>query len=1254
MALGQQETFIKQLDALTRFLETSGRPEDDFIFFDDARFAGTCSWLSNTKSFQDWVSDLPNRPITLLVSGRPATGKSVLASHVVDFLQERKLDVSYYFFRHGDKTKSRLSACLRSLAWQMCQSNEVLRQVLLKMQENGVRLSQENHRSLWRTLYASGIFNSLFTRHFWVIDALDECTAGNVLIETMLTSLPRSVPLSIFVTTREAPKDRDASSEMGEVRSQNIEIATTDTLPDMRTVVEAKARHLPFNGDRDRASLINNILQKSGGSFLWTTLVLDQLSQCHSGDDIHRTLEEMPEEMRPLYQRILQTMAQERVSRKLTEAILAWTACAIRPLSIQELEGALKADLNDTFPRLEDSVRTLCGNLVTIDKSQNVRMIHQTARDYVLRDKGYSELAIHEKDAHVRIARSCLSYLSGSEMRPPRTFHGGSNRNTTGRRSEFSRYASIAYSHHLAHSDPCSNELLVLLETFLGSNVLSWIEIIAQAQDLRPLVRASKDLKRYHDLCTVTRSPLGRSMHVVRGWATDFIRITAKFADALTLCPSLIYNLVSPFCPTGSMVNKTFPSSKRIAVSGMSNSEWEDRLSCLDFRENQASAVCYSDEILAVGLTVGTIKLYQASSCEELKSLEHGEAVRILASKPGSSILASCGVKMVRIWDTIQGITLHTFRTSHRFVSLAFDGDKLLAASSKNYLRTWDLTSGAKQLSDKFWKDSGTEHRRAPLAVPSAVTISIAHQMIAIAHNQRMVMLWDLEEDAYYGSCGKKTGSGETSKHMVTAMLFNPNPSISLLAISYLDGNIICLDPFTNQEAASLRANCHTLAASPDGRLLAGGAGGGVIQIYEFDTLRLLYRVRSFDLFIKQLIFSRDGLRFSDIRGSHCNTWEPVALLQEVRGDESSDGTLTSFVDVVEIESSIKIACIAFDPTHDAVFCGKDDGVVSLYRQGKRLLERKLFSHKSQVRFMIWWSDHDSLVTTDSSNMISMWKLINTPKHGWLTDRCSFSARVNNHSSITGILLGESVKKIVISTRKSDHLWGTNGEQQDVRVYAVELDRKWAQHPQSADSMICLEGMHVRVFAWNDWSEILTVSLDTTLYEWRPESLLFCQTGSQSKILVESAQPDSHLSGTILRLFDATPMMPDISTSKMSLQNEEEASGIHLPTLRSAISTSISDLQLDAIAQYISRIVGIDDRNCLIFLDKRSWVCSLNLNTIGAYPPFYFRHFFIPYDWFAGQKALMCAIAKRDIIFARNKDIVTITGGLDFGDKVGF
>jgi len=94
------------------------------------------------------------------VKGSPATGKSVLASYVIDHLRESGEICSYFFSKHGDKTKSDLSRCLRSLAYQMACSSTEAGDAILELRDDGVRLDHVDDRTLWRILFLSGIFET--------------------------------------------------------------------------------------------------------------------------------------------------------------------------------------------------------------------------------------------------------------------------------------------------------------------------------------------------------------------------------------------------------------------------------------------------------------------------------------------------------------------------------------------------------------------------------------------------------------------------------------------------------------------------------------------------------------------------------------------------------------------------------------------------------------------------------------------------------------------------------------------------------------------------------------------------------------------------------------------------------------------------------------------------------------------------------------------------------------------------------------
>ena len=205
-------------------------------------------------------------------------------------------------------------------------------------------------------------------------------------------------------------------------------------------------------------------------------------------------------------------------------------------------------------------------------------------------------------------------------MKPLRTSRRGSALNVAGKRAVVSSYPCAAFSYHLAKADPLANDVLVLADKVLKMNVLSWIEVIAQTKNLIPLIRATKNFRTYLDSCAAERSPLDRSMQMIRGWTTDFIRVVAKSADAISTLPSAIYWLVLPFCPTESTIYRIANPGRRLSIVGLSNAQWDDRLSCIDFHDGQTSAIRHGDEFFAVGLTTGTVALYHVTSCQKYKN----------------------------------------------------------------------------------------------------------------------------------------------------------------------------------------------------------------------------------------------------------------------------------------------------------------------------------------------------------------------------------------------------------------------------------------------------------------------------------------------------------------------------------------------------------------------------------------------------------------------------------------------------------
>jgi WD40 repeat protein/pimeloyl-ACP methyl ester carboxylesterase len=1239
---------LDKIAELKKFLNVSSTYEQDLMTVQDARGSGTCKWFAAKQSYGDWRDSKSSQGNLLWITGKPAAGKSVLSGFIIDDLQQRGLACSYFFFRHGNKSQTRLGTALRHLAFQMAQNDPITLDRISTLQERHGNLNDENDASLWRTLFINCIFQVQFTTHFWVIDALDECVDFAPFLESMIPKMHPKTPLKIIATSRDTPDLSKSFLSLGDQYLVTQSISPTDTLGDINSLVEQKSRYFSAESDDHRKSLVQRIVDKAQGSFLWTVLVLSEMSNAYSKEEIESILQEVPQEMEDLYYRSLQSMSRLPRGKQLAKAILKWVVCSMRPLRLEELDGAIRTQLREDITRLDDSIRALCGQLVTVDRSGRVQMIHETARDFLLAGEVESEFCVRKTDAHTQLARACLTYLTSDEMKPPRTARRRSNIHYTGVKSEFRSYACMSFSHHLVRAAPLADDVLRLVDKFLQCNVLSWIEFVSRTGNLSPLVCAAKHLEKYARALATERSPLGKEIQRIQAWATDLVRLSAKFATALIDVPPAIFNLIPPLCPSGSEILKASNANRNLNVTGLYSSQWDDRLSCVAFREGQPSALCYGHDFFAVGLTAGSVEIYHADTSQAYKTLDHAEPVRFLGIKHRPrSLLASCGTKTVKVWDIETGNTLHVFAAPQRPIALEFHEDVLLVATSKGYLRAWDLGNQAPNFTDRPWSDE--DDSVSLRGQPSAISISIPHKMLAVAYNGKPVILWDLDADSYYGSTGKKLTSGESSTHPVTALVFNPNQDIEILAVSYLDGDLVIMDPFDNHELVKIRAQCPTIAASPNGRFLAGAPGGGVLHIYEFDTLKLLYRVQADNFYIKQISFSQDSLRLVDIRGSQCHVWEPTALWSATLGDDSSEDSSRSVVSVVVSNARAKVTAISVLPACSVAFVGKSDGSVSLYDLKTGSSVRELHKHKSPVRILEWSVNGSILASVDISNSIITHKLRKCPRDGLVPERELIRFQLNCGDSIHQALLCERDERLILSTRGSDHLWSSEGTH--ICTHQEKCgrhSRRWLQHPQNPALVVRFDAKEVQICLWDNLRTIYCFS--TTLPElslWQWECMMqytrYCVVQ-----MLEGVNFDLPVDGT-------HNIVPENHAQRDGCDGSGDH-GMSGKTARVAFNGAdraftCREHQISNMTKISTHVLAVTSSKKLIFIDKKSWVCSVDLGNADTCNRLttYSRHFFVPFEWVAGSRHVICATSSNgnEIFLARNEDVVVIKNGLD-------
>lgn len=650
----------------------------------------------------------------------------MLSAHVIEQLNQ-SLDTShcsYFIFKHSRGCDANLSECFRTLAFQMAaQDHKIMEPLLQLAQDHSIVWDNLAEADVWRQLFGNRIFKlapAVLERHVWVLDGVDECARFRSLFDKrLLTTLPR--PLRLFATSRPLDEIERGIATLGpdRVSTRVLSKADADTLGDIRLLVNV--RLLELGGPDDsvrRETMCERILHKSSGSFLWARLVLQEFETTWSEEEMERMLDEIPPGLFELYARMAKLLEVDQRKMLLAKPLLTWIALASRPLTIEELRCAIRLDVQQTLQNVARAVPDLCCQLAFVDQDGRAHLIHETTSQFLTvaaKDHGL-QLFVPKKEGHSKLTSTLLQYLLNALRKPtyqkgighanawrPRSLSKGLAA-TDGCATDFSLldYACRFFSDHLVRATSADNVVMEHLSAFLRtSRVLSWVEEIAKGGDLTHLIVAAINMREYCHRRRKYVPPTDQSLQLVEGWATDLIRVAAKFRTQLLTCPWSIHSLIPPLCPSDSTISQIFvakhstplfSSASSIAVRGALPSSWDDCLLLLSFQREEATAAAYGNRFLAVGLRSGQVSLYDLTSFQELRQFRHPKSVEMLRFSPDldNAYLASCGPGYVALWEVQTGEMLHKLELQSPPLALAFLGeDALLCAMQSGDIVKW-------------------------------------------------------------------------------------------------------------------------------------------------------------------------------------------------------------------------------------------------------------------------------------------------------------------------------------------------------------------------------------------------------------------------------------------------------------------------------------------------------------------------------------------------------------------------------------
>ncbi|KAJ9302149.1 hypothetical protein DTO271G3_1015 [Paecilomyces variotii] len=334
-----EETKAKKEEEREQFLSWISRHnfEGDHDEIYSKRYPGTGRWLLEEKYFTDWLDEDNNTPV-FWCHGQAGIGKSVLSSIVIDHLSKVTLSdnsaLAFWYCKYRDASMETMAYRLvRSLIKQLCAK-------MSKIPSDILDFYRTSKKQVQTPLFSDCVEVFLLcARYFrWVflaIDGLDECNdEQRELILNFIQRLSRS-HVKVFLTSR-------WTRDIERVCSSNaiiLPITAWEVKDDLAIFVKQQVlEKLSIQSAETREKVINVLVEKSEGLFLWVELQLKDLARVPECD-LEDQLQYLPRGLSSMYERMIRNIkGLPRVSSSLARTCILWVTHAKRPLTGGELK----------------------------------------------------------------------------------------------------------------------------------------------------------------------------------------------------------------------------------------------------------------------------------------------------------------------------------------------------------------------------------------------------------------------------------------------------------------------------------------------------------------------------------------------------------------------------------------------------------------------------------------------------------------------------------------------------------------------------------------------------------------------------------------------------------------------------------------------------------------------------------------------------------------------------------------------------
>ena len=439
--------------------------------------------ISN-PGFAEWMQ---NEVQIFWIYGKPGAGKSTLMKQLIESKQmvdhmPRKpgpvITVSYFFHEFSQPQeklfRSLLQAMLHELVLSFQKTDPRALSIIMKTLEPQVgRRSRDQQRSISEVeKLKEALFEALAVcqnaARLWLfVDGMDECEGDRRehldFLKTWIESSTKSkLSVKACIASRDEPDIRlrlftCLSLAIHHFTRENISAYVTRRLKAAGNLMLDQPHYTTTRFDQ---SLIDMIVEKADGVFLWVNLVVTQLiisiEEDSEARELRRQLNDMPDGLRDLYSRIVAKIPQKfshdainflriydhsiylpRTPPVRPHALTLWQFCAAAEEPSTAIRGKAyfeygfrEESLDRRRGRCEEMkrrIRRSCKGLIHVDEAEDVQkaevtLSHRTVKEFIIRDDSFRVLMGRANQRLIRDPETSLMAMSLRLLKVDKTY----------------------------------------------------------------------------------------------------------------------------------------------------------------------------------------------------------------------------------------------------------------------------------------------------------------------------------------------------------------------------------------------------------------------------------------------------------------------------------------------------------------------------------------------------------------------------------------------------------------------------------------------------------------------------------------------------------------------------------------------------------------------------------------------------------------------------------------------------------------